>query len=379
MLHRKLWLLVPALLLLVLPSHGDEQEERRKLQQLGAKIQKLQQSIRSSSSAQRKINRELQQSEQWLSAIQAQMNALSSEIVKLGERQRVLTRQKAKLNRNKSQQKQAIISEVRAGYRLGREQTLKLLLNQEDPAKVSRVLKYHDYFLQARAEKFAAYMDTLRELEAVETELATNKDELVAKRNDLSRQRDKQLALKQQRQQVLAKLQASLKTDEQRLDRLLLERKRLEAVIRELGATISNINLPDSFQPFRSRKGEMTWPADGKVKHRFGSRRNTRMKWDGWLIAAAEGSDVAAIHHGRVVFADYLRGQGMLVIIDHGDGYMSLYAHNQVVLKETGDWVRQGEAIAKIGSTGGLQQSALYFEIRHNGRPTNPGSWLKRT
>ena len=133
------------------------------------------------------------------------------------------------------------------------------------------------------------------------------------------------------------------------------------------------------YQPFGKLKGKLPWPVVGKPSNRFGRYRNgTSLRWQGLTIPSTEGNRVEAIHSGRIVFADWLRGSGLLVIIDHGDGYMSLYAHNQSLLKEIGDWVNPGDTIATVGNSGGQQRSGLYFEIRHNGKPTDPKRWCKR-
>lgn len=373
-------LCVAAWLLIFFPTLGstaDDAKQRQQLQQLAKKIQQLQTSISSSSKELETLSAQLKQSEVELASLQKDINRINGAINQLNAELTSLADEKSQLLALKTLQKTTIITEINTSYRLGREQTLKLILNQEDPEKVSRALKYHHYFLQARAEKIAAYVTTLHELAAVEETIQLNREELTNNRHELSRQQKQLVAQQQQRQHVLAALQKSVRTDEQHLEQLLLERKRLETVIQQLNESITALALPASVQPFHKLKGKMAWPAQGKLERRFGSPRNTVIKWDGWLISAAEGTPVKAIHHGRVIFADYLRGQGMLIIIDHGDGYMSLYAHNQVVLKETGDWVQQGETIAKVGNTGGQRETALYFEIRHNGKPTNPGIWLR--
>lgn len=370
---------VMACLLLIFPvlcCAADEAEQRQQLQQLAKKIQQLQTNISSSSKELETLNTQLKKSEIELSSLQKDINRINTAIGGLNTELASLSTKKTQLLEVKEQQKSTIITEINTSYRLGREQTLKLILNQEDPEKVSRALKYHHYFLKARAEKLSAYVATLHSLEEVEESIQLNREELTDTRTQLSQQQDQLVAQQQQRQHVLAALQKSVRTDEQRLEQLRLERKRLETVIQQLSESITALSLPSSAQPFHKLKGKMSWPAQGKLERQFGSPRNTRIKWDGWLISAPEGTPVKAIHHGRVIFADYLRGQGMLLIIDHGNGYMSLYAHNQVVLKETGDWVQQGETIAKVGNTGGQRETALYFEIRHNGKPSNPGIWL---
>ena len=146
-------------------------------------------------------------------------------------------------------------------------------------------------------------------------------------------------------------------------------------MLNAVNETIATLKLPNNYKPFRELRGKMSWPAKGRLIRRFGQRRSTGMRWQGVLISGREGSAVKAIHHGRVVFADWFRGKGLLIIIDHGDGFMSLYAHNQSLLRETGDWVDTGETIATMGNSGGLQNAALYFEIRQQGKPSNPKKW----
>lgn len=129
---------------------------------------------------------------------------------------------------------------------------------------------------------------------------------------------------------------------------------------------------------FTQRKGNLMWPVQGKVINSFGQPRQGSMTWDGLRIQASSGSDVQAIHGGRVMYADSLPGQGLLLVLDHGDGYMSLYAHNDVLLHEAGEWVQPGDAIARVGNSGGEKESGLYFEIRQNGEPINPTPWLMK-
>ena len=140
-----------------------------------------------------------------------------------------------------------------------------------------------------------------------------------------------------------------------------------------------NLEVPENYQAFKDAKGKMPWPVPGRASARFGNSRNQgKMRWQGVLIPGKAGTPVNAIHHGRVVYADWLRGMGLLLIIDHGDGYMSLYAHNQTLLREVGEWVTADTAISTMGNTGGLDRPALYFEIRHKAKPTDPAKWCRR-
>ena len=143
---------------------------------------------------------------------------------------------------------------------------------------------------------------------------------------------------------------------------------------------VANLKLPNDYRDFAERRGAMSWPAKATVKNMFGRKRNNAgIRWQGSLLEGREGTPIRAIHNGRVVFAEWFRGQGLLIIVDHGDGFMSLYGHNQSLLRETGEWVRAGEPIATLGSSGGRENPGLYFEIRQNGKPVNPAKWCKKS
>ena len=157
------------------------------------------------------------------------------------------------------------------------------------------------------------------------------------------------------------------------------DRKELERLLEAIEVAVVNLSLPDNYGAFKLAKGKMPWPVAGKKpKNLYGKSRNEgKMRWQGVSIPAKEGTPVSAIHHGRVVYADWFRGSGLLLIIDHGDGYMSLYAHNQTLLREVGEWVTAGTQVSTVGSSGGQNSAALYFEVRHDGKPANPGSWCR--
>jgi septal ring factor EnvC (AmiA/AmiB activator) len=143
-----------------------------------------------------------------------------------------------------------------------------------------------------------------------------------------------------------------------------------------LQESLANLDAPRSAQPFAGMQGKLLLPVEGRISHRFGNQRNQgKLRWHGIFIDAAEGESVYAVHYGRVVFSDWLRGFGLLMIVSHGEGYMSLYGHNQALFRETGDWVSAGEVIAAVGDSGGQDKTGLYFEIRIDGKPNNPQNW----
>jgi len=190
-------------------------------------------------------------------------------------------------------------------------------------------------------------------------------------------QKHKQSSLennKKEREQTLTSLSKELLNNQQKLDQLIAEEENLVSALKKLAkVTQSEVNLNGLGQ----LKSKLAWPVQGKISHAFGSRKQGYLKWKGVLLNASEGKQVKTIHNGTVLFADWLKGYGLVTVIDHGKGYMSLYGHNQALLKNVGDRVETGEPIALVGQSGGQTQSGLYFEIRHRGKAMNPKSWCK--
>lgn len=232
--------------------------------------------------------------------------------------------------------------------------------------------------LASRQQAIDNYQQTLNQLAALEPQLAAQAQRLDQSRQRLDQQHRQLRERKRERDQTLKRLNATIDAKDQQLARTEADRKHLEALLAEVVRALSDTALGLSGDAFGSRKGKLRWPTQGKPANRFGGRRaGNSLLWTGITLRAPEGREVTAIHQGRVVFSDYMRGQGMLLIIDHGDNYLSLYAHNQTLYKEVGDWVAEGELIARVGNSGGEQQAGLYFEIRHQGKPVNPSLWCR--
>ena len=174
-------------------------------------------------------------------------------------------------------------------------------------------------------------------------------------------------------------MEKEIATQGSRLKKFVADEQQLQQLLKEIRNIMpSMLTEIDKRETFSKRRGQLKWPVKGKVKRIFGkSRQAANLKWNGVLISSNEGNNVRAISHGRVAYADWLRGYGMLVIIDHGDGYMTLYGYNQALYKETGDWVEEGEVIASVGRSGGQLKSGLYFEVRVKGQPSNPAKWCR--
>ncbi len=357
---------------------AEKQPGEADLQKLKKDIKSAQARIDKNHGVENKIVKDLRKTEIKLGSIEREVFKLKKSIDQTQTQLNTLNAEVKELSKNKKQQEEQIIAQINASYRLGRESKVKILLNQEDPQKLSRSLVYADYFNRARIESINEYRATLERIEqnklSIEDksrELLTSKDALIEKQKTLK-------ASYQSRSESLVKLKKTIKSDKDKLKQLEQDRLQLEALLRSVNVAIENIKLPSDSLPFKKARGKLNWPTKGQRKDLFGKKRPPGdLRWQGISFYASEGKEVQAIHHGRVIFADWFRGKGLLMIIDHGDGYMTLYAHNQALLRETGDWVSAGETIAAVGNSGGLDHSELYFEIRHLGQPLNPKHWLK--
>lgn len=291
---------------------------------------------------------------------------------------RDLAQETERANRRLAGERAALARQVRASYMTGRDELFKLLLSQESPAALGRMLVYFDYYNRARSVRIDAVAGELaqlarleRETTQVEAELASLEAAQAGEVAALERSRD-------ERRAAVAELEADLRDANAAVAKLRAEERRLADLVVRLGEVMAGFPV-DTDQPFAQLKGKLPWPVQGRVAGDYGqSRGGGPVKWNGVLLEAAAGTPVKAVYHGRVAFADYLQGLGLLVIVDHGGGYMSLYGHNEALLKESGDWVEPGETIAQVGDTGGQTRPGLYFEIRLNGEPVNPNPWIAR-
>jgi len=348
------------------------------LRELRRDIESIQREISGAASRRDKLQQQLKAAEVKLGDLQRDMSATRQKIGEGESELASLEQRKTALEQSRDRQKARIATELRAAWQTGQQGQLKVLLNQESPHTVARVMGYYRYFLEARNDLLGEYRDTLAELADVERRVASTLGELQARERDLQHQQEQLISGRKARTLAVAKLNDSIRDKGQLLQQKESDRKELEKLLAAIEEAVVNLAIPENFQDFRDARGKMPWPVAGKPSNRFGKPRNEgKMRWQGVTIPAREGTTVRAIHHGRVVYADWLRGSGLLVIIDHGDGYMSLYAHNQSLLRDVGEWVAAGTPISTVGDSGGLERSALYFEIRHQGKPTDPARWCR--
>ncbi|MDA8421443.1 MAG: peptidoglycan DD-metalloendopeptidase family protein [Pseudomonadota bacterium] len=278
-------------------------------------------------------------------------------------------------------QMDALAREARATYALGRQEYLKLLLSQEDPATISRVLTYYQYLQKARAARIAAARSTLAHLALLSAQIRTRQQALTRLRSEQANRRQTLLRSEAHRRILLAALNHRVVSQSREVRRLQTDERRLAHLVQGIGHEVvgrSPVPLPGPDSRFAQFRGRLPLPVAGRIIDRFGQPEGIgNLTWQGVFLAAPQGSRVISVFGGRVAYASWLRGFGLLMIVDHGDGYMSLYAHNQSLYERTGDWVSAGQTIATVGDTGGAPQPGLYFEVLHDERPVNPLDWCK--
>lgn len=393
-------------------QRAETQQQLDAAQKDVAELKKLLEAIQKEKSG---VQGELKKTESEMGQLEKQVKGLQQELNKSNEELKRLDTEKKKLQQSRLEQQRLIGIQARAAYQGGQQEYLKLLLNQQNPEKFSRTLTYYDYLSQARLEQLATFNETLRQLANVEQDIANQQNQLNEQKSALDGRREQLAEARKERQLALAKLNKDLSARDQKLKARQQEQAQLGNVLKTIEATLARqareaaearkLELaaeqarlkgdkagPGANGPlvsssgatyggnFASARGKLPWPVDGRLAARFGTARggDERTKWDGVLISAGAGSQVHAVHGGRVVFADWLRGAGLLVILDHGNGYLSLYGHNQSLLKDAGQIVKAGEAIATVGTSGGQNTPALYFAIRQQGRPSDPAQWCRR-
>ncbi|MBF0471271.1 MAG: peptidoglycan DD-metalloendopeptidase family protein [Gammaproteobacteria bacterium] len=375
------WLICCCLLFTFSLHAGEREEKEQALHTLKAEIAQLQ--------AEMKKKRLLfSQEEQALEAIEHEMGQLATTIQQInGE----LKQQKRRLNELEQEQQQRqrqltleqhhLAGQLRTAYINGRQEYLHLLLNLKDPAAVGRTLTYYRYFNRARSQAIQDLSQNLHWLNELEIELTAERQKNLALQQQQRRQHTALSRSGEERKELLQQI----KRDQSQISKQITSHQKDEKDLIELLGRLDQIASEKSQRlrrqskiPFAKRRGKLHWPAKGKLIARYGSSRNLgKLRWQGIVIAARAGNNVRAVANGRILYADWLRGYGLMVIIDHGSGYMSLYGHNQLLYKEVGDEVEEGEVVAAIGRSGGFDRDALYFELRKEGKPVNPSPWIR--
>ena len=355
----------------------DGPEKKQELRELREQIQILQEQLEANQKKKSKAEKRLREVESQIGESSRELRRIDRELDKIQRQIKSLRAEQRSQAGKLRRQRERLASEARRAYAMGHQQQVKLLLNQEQPAAVGRMLMYFGYFSRARRDQIEAMRNNLGQLRALEDSIARESESLTLLRDRQQRESERLQKKKDARKQAITALARELQNQGGKLRRLRADEQQLQELVASLQELLADIPAETAQQqPFNTLKGKLRWPTRGRLAESFGSRRgSTGLKWRGVVIEAAAGGDVRAVSQGRVAFSDWMRGFGLLVILDHGDGYMSLYGHNQTLYKEVGEWVDTGEVVAQMGASGGQTKSGLYFELRHNGQPINPLSW----
>ncbi|MEO1898330.1 MAG: peptidoglycan DD-metalloendopeptidase family protein, partial [Methylococcales bacterium] len=275
-------------------------------------------------------------------------------------------------------QKKSLEVQIRVAYRMGRNDKLKLMLNQQEPAVTGRIMVYYEYLNKLRLKKIEKIDDDLQQLRALKQVQHKENARLNEKLAKSKLEQSFLIKTRNAREQLLAKIKQRFFSKKQQLSQYKTSEKRLKTLILKLQQLRDPFPLEEgAVTEFAKLKGKLPWPVQGRIKKKFGARR-MGSRWDGVLIKAKSGTPIHAVTRGRVVYADWLRGYGLLTIIEHGQGYMTLYAFNESLYKSVGDWIEAGTVIATVGQSGGQTVTGLYFGIRKKGKPVNPERWCRK-
>lgn len=348
----------------------------KQLKRLTGNISSLQKSMRKQEGESRELSTELRKSEVEIGRLAKQIKTLDKQLKGLDNRADKLEQKRDKLRWELATRAKIIEKQIGQQYQMGQQARLQLLLTQRDPETLDRTIRYFDFVNDALKKDMSAFREKLADLSGTEEQLSDTEKAIVKKRDLLRAEVATLQKSRKQRKTTLAKLNKELSTDAKKLKQLKLDQARLQAVLKEIEKSLNFENLVKEDKSFRELKGKLPWPLKGRVSQNFGTVRNN-IRYDGIWIKASESTAVKAIHHGRVVFSDWLRGYGLVLIVDHGSGYMSLYGYNQSLLLDTGDWVSAGDTIATVGNSGGRSDNGLYFAVRYKGKASNPRRWLK--
>ena len=363
----------------MLGGDAHAQDEQAELDRVRQAIEALERRISGQQS-------EMEAGVQALRAVELEIASAQARLTDLRGQQRERRRELERLHADAraadqrlGQERTTLGRQVLLSYMLGREELLKLVLNQESPTALGRMVVYYDYLNKARGERIAVVSAELRRLEAVAAAVSETETELVRLTAATEREIAGLEASRDKRSRVVTELDAALATSGRELDSLRESERRLTELVNELDDILEAFPK-GAAEPFATLKGRLAWPVPGPVVESYGQLRNGGpLRWNGVVVDAERGTPVRAVYYGRVAFSDWLPGLGLLLIIDHGDRYLSLYGYNEVLLKESGEWVEPGDVVAQVGDTSGRIGAALYFELRYRGEPVDPLVWMRES
>ena len=359
-----------------LATAAETAQTEAQLSAVKAEIERVRRQVSRDQVERDRLARELRDAELTAGDVRDGLDELKRKRAQAAQRRIELANEKAAHQSALVRERSALAGQLRTAYMIGSEEPLKLLLNQKDPARAGRMFAYYSYFGRARAGQIAGIAEHVTQIESLESRLEAQDRELAGLEERRRAQLSRLDQAREQRSAVLERLQSESASRVQSLERLKAQKSGLEKLLRELKRTIDRFPI-DTRTAFGGLRGKLTWPVSGSLTARFGETRAGGVKWDGVMIATERGAQVRAVSRGRMVYADWLPGLGLLAIVDHGEGYLSLYGHNDRLFKAVGEPVAAGEAIAAAGDSGGGSRPELYFEIRKSGHPLDPQPWFR--
>ena len=367
----------------VLHAAPSQQEAEQRLVKIQAQIQASQAKLEKDRGEVGLLEQQLRQTEQKIGQLNQHLVQTQSTLDNTRRHIQALGVQKQALLKKLARHHELLHTQIKSEYLYSGQQKLKLLLNQEAPTELARMLVYYDYLHRARLQEIKQAVQTLQSVNEVQDTIAAQQAVAAKIQNDLHNEKQGLERHQQTRTTVLTQLHARVSSEQAKLSSLEKDAEQLKRLLYDLDEALADTSLfpPDQALQFIARKGKLYWPVVGKPSNRFGQERNlssAKLSWQGVFIPSKEGNYVRSIFSGRVVFAQWMRGLGLLIIIDHDDGYMSLYGHNQSLYKQTGEWVEAGDLIATVGNSGGNARPGLYFEVRKQGKPLNPAKWCTK-
>jgi len=366
--------------LLAQPAIASEKDQKEKdLKILQSKIEKLQRTIDVKEDSKSRYTRQLKKIENVVAKVNRKIRDLNK---KISARQSELKKLRKKRNKHQQQlshENDILAKQVYTAFTLGRQEKVRLLFSQKNPAVLQRNLVYYQYFSNARADLITKVKSSIDKILAAEAGIKKVSRDLQKNHQLLKTQKTQMDKDSAKRKTIISSLDKQLKKQGGRLTRLEDEAIQLQNLIGSIQDILIETPEPElERKPFSRLRGQLAWPVKGNIKKLFGRQKPlSDLRWQGIMIYAPAGKHVRAVSRGRIAFANWLRGFGNLIIIDHGNSYLSLYGHNESLFKSAGEWVESGDIISSIGNSGGQQDPGLYFEIRGKGKPQNPTKWCK--
>lgn len=356
-------------------ANSDLDTQNQKLKQLQAQIKQQREAIQTRLKEKDSLQDQFQAAELKVAEFALKIKQTKDSLAAVNRKIKSLEDEQTQLDKDKQAQQKVLSEMIRTAYLNGRHDYTKLLLNQEDPAQLERLITYYRKLNDARVQQLNDLQATLTRLQQIEVEQTQVQQQLAELRQAQEQDRKTLLTSQLEHKAALKKLNANIRSGENKLEQLQMDEQRLTNAIAR--ARENAQRNPENLAGLYNLKKKLKWPTRGRLKHKFGQRRSGALRWKGVTIDGRLGNAVNVIADGVVLYADWLKGFGWVTVIDHGKGYMSLYGHNQALLKQAGEFVEQGEPISLVGQSGGQSEAGLYFEIRYKGETVNPARWCR--